>query len=247
MCLKETAVDRKKGESKRKKIYLCKRRDNKGYDDCEKLRERKEQRTTWHGDKSWVCVCVHLCYTYIYTYVCVCVCVFILRQHVCRMKAAPVVLLQDNVCQAPSIWHVFDVEIQGAKAQAASVQSPAGHIHHCACACAHMCVWVCVRETGRGGWKRNTESHKPQQAAKVNHGLSVFNYPPRREATVVAQAFPPLKAVDSQWNQYYLNAVLISRIISTCLLLLNWHINIWLAFLARTCCRSSFPVFSSAL
>lgn len=40
--MKETAVDGKKGERNRKKVYLCRRRDNKGYNGCEKLRERKE-------------------------------------------------------------------------------------------------------------------------------------------------------------------------------------------------------------
>ncbi len=195
VCLKETVVDRKKGERNRKKIYLWRGRDNKGYNDCETLRERKELRTAWQKDKKcvWLCAWV-LC-------VCVCVCVCVLPVHsvsVCVFdegSTIPVVLLQDNVCQASSIWHVFDVEIQGAKAQPASVQSPAGHIYHCACA--YMCIWLYVRESERGkGRKSNTESHKPQQGPIVTTAsMLFFNYPYMREAAVVALAFPELKAL----------------------------------------------------
>lgn len=140
-------------------------------------------------------VCAHD-YTYIYIYTCVWGfgCVLPVRSaSACVFdegSTVPVVLLQDNVCQAPSIWHVFDVEIQGAKAQPASVRSPAGHIYHCACA--YMCVWVCVtgrewereRQRARWGETENTESHKPQQAPKVTTASMFFNYPSTREATV---------------------------------------------------------------
>lgn len=84
-------------------------------------------------------------------WVCVCVRAPVHSLSACLFdedSTEPVVLLQDNVCQAPSIWHVFDVEIQGAKAQPASVQSPAGHSY--CCARAYMCIWECVRETKSG-------------------------------------------------------------------------------------------------
>lgn len=69
------------------------------------------------GVLSMLCVCV---------WVGRCVCVFYSFRicYVCLMKPAPFWLLQDQVGQAPSIWQDFDVEIQGARAQAATDQPP---------------------------------------------------------------------------------------------------------------------------
>lgn len=71
--------------------------------------------------------------------VCMCVCVFCSFWicYVCLMKPASFWLLQDQVCQAPSIWHDFDVEIQGARAQAATDQPRP------------VCLCVCDRERER--------------------------------------------------------------------------------------------------
>lgn len=78
---------------------------------------------------------------------CVCVCVFsvISASILCVWWSlhCPFWLLQDQVCQAPSIWHDFDVEIQGARAQAATDQPPLVCVSLCVC----VCVYVWERDT----------------------------------------------------------------------------------------------------
>lgn len=68
-------------------------------------------------------VCAHV---FLFPVHSACCCVFV------EGSTVPIMLPQAVVCQAPSIWHVFDVEIQGAKNPSSLSPVP-------------VCVLVCVR------------------------------------------------------------------------------------------------------
>lgn len=101
-----------------------------------------------------------------------CVCLPFHFVFVCMLdegSTVQVVLLQDSVRQAPSLWHVFDVEIRGAKAQPASVQSPAGHIYHSA--------YVGISVSERRRWAKQRKRNREPQATtntRTIHWLSIM-------------------------------------------------------------------------
>lgn len=116
---------------------------------------------------------------------------FILRLHVCLMKALPYRLC---CCRIMCVrLHQYDTSLMWKYKEQKPSQPQSGpqrdtsttvHVH----TCVFECVWLGEnereRQRARWGETENTESHKPQQAPKVTTASMFFNYPSTREATV---------------------------------------------------------------